>query len=65
MCRGKDSISVILDGNESLRYSGDVQEFSTPARWSTIESQVPFMGALFSRFRIPRIEVQPIPGSGK
>jgi serine/threonine protein kinase len=60
-----DSISISLDGHESLHVSDDVQGFSTPIRWSTIELQTPFLAVPFSRFRIQRLEVEPISSSKK
>ena len=59
------SISVMVDGKESLRYTGDVELFSTPARWAILESQTAFLGVTLSRFRISRLQVEPLSGSKK
>ena len=60
-----DTISVKIDGNETLHYSGNTQLFSLPTRWATIESQIPFLGVPLSRFRISSLVVEPLSGSEK
>ncbi len=59
------SISVMVDGKESLRYTGDVELFSTPTRWAIQESQTAFLGVTLSRFRISRLQVEPLSRSMK
>jgi hypothetical protein len=61
----KNSVVVVCDGHELIRWTGDASRLSLSDYWKTPHDNALFIGAYNCRYRFHRISLVPITGSGK
>lgn len=61
----KDSVTVVVDGVEIIRWQGDPSALSLSDYWSTPTDNALFIGAYDSPYRITRLGLTPITGEGR
>ena len=61
----KDSVTVVVDGVEIIRWQGDSSALSLSDYWNTPTENALFIGAYDSPYRITRVGLTPLTGEGR